>query len=61
MPVTDGFLNRDMTEREINALRLHGALNPGRTYAWWMYGEEWKWEALRRYDEMCVIFKKTGD
>ena len=55
------FPNHSMTEREINALRLHGVLDGGRMCPWWMYGEEWKQVALKRYDEMCMIFKKAGE
>jgi hypothetical protein len=55
------FPKRDMTEREINALRLDGALSGGRVHPWWMHGEEWKRAALKRYDEMCAIFKKAGE
>ena len=55
------FPDHGMTEREINALRLHGVLDGGRVYPWWMYAEEWKQAALKRYDEMCVIFNEVGE
>ena len=57
--VSHWFPDRSMTAREINALRLHGVLDGGRVYPWWMHGEEWKQAALKRYDEMCGIFKRT--